>query len=159
MVCEHILLPESVEKLLSALSGAGFEAYAVGGCVRDSLLSKTPNDWDVTTSATPEQVKAVFDGYRVIETGIQHGTVGVLLDGELYEITTYRRDGEYLDNRHPSSVSYSTCIADDLSRRDFTVNAMAYNEERGIIDLFGGKEDLNSRRIVCVGNADRKSVV
>jgi len=144
-------LPAPVRQILSALNGCGFEAYAVGGCVRDTLLSKAPNDWDVTTSATPTQVKEVFSDRRVIETGIQHGTVGVLWDGEIYEITTYRCDGEYLDNRHPSSVTFSARIEDDLSRRDFTVNAMAYSPNGGFVDLFGGEEDLARGVIRCVG--------
>lgn len=144
-------IPEAVSQILSTLNGAGFEAYAVGGCVRDMLLARTPNDWDVTTSATPEAVERVFEGYRVIETGIQHGTVGLLLDGEVYEITTYRCDGEYLDNRHPSSVTFSRQIGDDLSRRDFTVNAMAYSPAHGFVDLYGGREDLSRGVIRCVG--------
>lgn len=147
----QIPLPEPVAKILSALNSHGFEAYAVGGCVRDSLLFRTPNDWDVTTSAHPREVEAVFEGCRVIETGIQHGTVGLLLDGNVYEITTYRSDGEYLDHRHPSSVTFSSHIEDDLSRRDFTVNAMAYHPECGFVDLFGGQQDLEYGMIRCVG--------
>ena len=116
-------LPAGVSRALSMLEDAGYEAFIVGGCVRDALMGVTPKDYDITTSALPEETKAVFREYRVIETGIQHGTVGLLLDGEIYEITTYRCDGEYLDNRHPSSVTFSPRIEDDLSRRDFTVNA------------------------------------
>lgn len=147
-----ITLPRSAEKALAMLSANGFEAYVVGGCVRDSLLGIAPNDWDITTSARPEETAACFSDYRVIETGIKHGTVGVLVDGMLLEITTYRNDGEYLDNRHPASVTFSTHIEDDLSRRDFTVNAMAYNPARGLVDLFGGREDLDARVIRCVGD-------
>ena len=148
--------PTPVEQILATLNDRGFEAYAVGGCVRDTLLSKAPNDWDVTTSATPAQIKEAFSDCRVIETGIQHGTVGVLLNGAVYEITTYRCDGEYLDNRHPSSVTFSANIADDLCRRDFTVNAMAYSPKSGFVDLFGGTEDLARGVIRCVGDPTKR---
>ena len=148
-----ITLPLPVARALSVLEACGFEAYTVGGCVRDSLLGRTPNDWDITTNATPEQMKACFDGFRVIETGIQHGTLTVIVDGMQLEITTYRNDGEYLDNRHPVQVTFSKKIEDDLSRRDFTVNAMAYHPQRGLVDLFGGKEDLKNRIIRAVGDA------
>lgn len=152
----EMLLPREVERALSLLEQNGYEAYVVGGCVRDSLLGRTPNDWDITTSAFPEEMQAVFQGYRVIETGIKHGTLGVLIDGTLLEITTYRSDGEYLDNRHPSYVTFSRSIADDLSRRDFTVNAMAYHPIRGLVDLFGGQEDLDRGIIRCVGNPTKR---
>lgn len=148
----QISLPTPVEKILSIINQHGYEAYVVGGCVRDALLSKTPHDWDITTSATPAEVEEVFRDHRVIETGIKHGTVGLLWEGEIYEITTYRCDGEYLDNRHPSSVTFSKNIEDDLSRRDFTVNAMAYSPRDGFVDLFGGREDLERGMIRCVGN-------
>ncbi len=147
-----ITLPSGAQKALETLAANGFEAYVVGGCVRDSLLGIAPNDWDITTSARPEETTACFFDYRVIETGIKHGTVGVLIDGMLLEITTSRNDGEYLDNRHPASVTFSTRIEDDLARRDFTVNAMAYNPERGLVDLYGGRADLAARVIRCVGN-------
>ncbi len=147
-----ITLPSQVKKALATLSANGFEAYVVGGCVRDSLLGIAPNDWDITTSAHPAKTMACFADYRVIETGIKHGTVGVLIDGMLLEITTYRNDGEYLDNRHPASVTFSAHVEDDLARRDFTVNAMAYNPTRGLVDLYGGLEDLAARRIRCVGD-------
>lgn len=148
-----ITLPLPVARALSVLEACGFEAYTVGGCVRDSLLGRTPNDWDITTNATPEEMKACFDGFRVIETGIQHGTLTVIVDGMQLEITTYRNDGEYLDNRHPVQVTFSKKIEDDLARRDFTVNAMAYHPQRGLVDLFGGKEDLKNRIICAVGDA------
>ena len=151
-----ILLPEEVDCALSLLEGRGYEAYVVGGCVRDSLLGRAPNDWDITTSALPEEMKSVFADYRVIETGIQHGTLGVLINGMLLEITTYRRDGEYLDNRHPSFVTFSKELSDDLSRRDFTVNAMAYHPTRGLVDLFDGRRDLDFGIIRCVGNPTKR---
>ena len=116
-----INLPPQVERAMYRLEKHGFEAFAVGGCVRDSILGRVPNDWDITTSARPEETAACFADFRVIETGIKHGTVGVLIDGMLLEITTYRCDGVYLDNRHPESVSFSSRVEDDLSRRDFTV--------------------------------------
>ncbi|MBE6590075.1 MAG: HD domain-containing protein [Ruminococcaceae bacterium] len=147
-----ILLPKKVAEALTLLERHGYEAYVVGGCVRDSLLGRAPNDWDITTSARPEEMQAVFDGYRVIETGIRHGTLSVLIDGMLLEITTYRSDGEYLDNRHPSYVTFSRAIEDDLSRRDFTVNAMAYHPVKGLVDLFGGRRDLDYGIVRCVGN-------
>ena len=148
----RITLPPSVLFAIERLESAGFEAYAVGGCVRDSLLGRVPNDWDITTSARPEQTAACFSDLRTIETGIQHGTLTVLVDGEPLEITTYRRDGAYADNRHPISVTFSSHIEDDLSRRDFTVNAMAYHPARGIVDPFGGRADLARSVISCVGD-------
>ena len=144
-------LPDTVTLALDMLESAGFEAYAVGGCVRDLCRGVLPHDYDITTSATPGEIEATFDGFRLIETGIKHGTVTVLVDGEPLEITTYRTDGKYLDNRHPSSVTFSRDIADDLSRRDFTVNAMAYSPRRGLCDIFGGRRDIERRVIECVG--------
>lgn len=148
----EIQLPASVRFAISRLESAGFEAYAVGGCVRDSLLCREPNDWDITTSARPEQTAACFADLRTIETGIQHGTLTVLVDREPLEITTFRRDGAYADNRHPISVTFSDSLADDLSRRDFTVNAMAYHPTRGLMDPFGGRADLSRAVIACVGD-------
>ncbi len=148
-----ITLPIPVARALSVLEACGYEGYTVGGCVRDSLLGRTPNDWDITTNATPEEMKACFKGFRVIETGIRHGTLTVIVDGMQLEITTYRNDGEYLDNRHPVQVTFSEKIEDDLSRRDFTVNAMAYHPKKGFVDLFGGREDLQSKTIRAVGDA------
>jgi len=151
-----IEIPSQVNTALSLLSKAGFEAFVVGGCVRDSLLGVAPYDWDITTSATPEETEKVFKNYRLIETGLQHGTVTVLIDKMPLEITTYRIDGKYSDNRHPDSVSFTRNLKDDLSRRDFTVNALAYNPEKGLVDCFGGVDDLNSKTIRCVGNADER---
>ncbi len=148
-----ITLPTPVSRALSVLEACGYEGYTVGGCVRDSLIGRSPNDWDVTTNATPEEMKACFKDLRVIETGIRHGTLTVIIDGMQLEITTYRNDGEYLDNRHPVQVTFSKKIEDDLSRRDFTVNAMAYHPERGLVDLFGGREDLQTKTIRAVGDA------
>ncbi|MBP3336992.1 MAG: CCA tRNA nucleotidyltransferase [Clostridia bacterium] len=146
-----LILPENVKYIINTLEENGFKAFAVGGCVRDSLLGKTPDDWDITTSAKPENVMALFK--KTVPTGIKHGTVTVLIDSIPYEVTTFRTDGKYTDSRHPESVSFAQNIEDDLSRRDFTVNAMAYNEERGLIDIFGGKKDLESKIIRCVGDA------
>lgn len=148
------ILPEKVEYILSMLENAGFSADIVGGSVRDLLLGKAPDDYDITTSATPEQTKAVFADYRTVDTGIKHGTVSVIIDGSPYEITTYRVDGEYKDSRHPESVSFTTRIEEDLSRRDFTVNAIAYSKKRGITDPFGGREDLENRIIRAVGDPE-----
>lgn len=146
-----IELPEKVNKIISTLLEHGYEAYAVGGCVRDSLLSRTADDWDITTSANPEEIKSLFK--RTIDTGIKHGTVTVLLDKESFEVTTYRIDGEYEDGRHPKKVEFTKSLAEDLRRRDFTINAMAYNEKDGLVDLFGGRKDLEEGIIRCVGNA------
>lgn len=146
----QIKLPEDVKLIIDVLEAAGFEAYAVGGCVRDSLLGREPNDWDITTNAKPSQIKQLF--HRTIDTGIEHGTVSVLIHGETYEITTYRIDGEYEDSRHPKQVEFTTELVEDLKRRDFTINAMAYNEKTGVVDEFGGIDDLRNGIIRCVGN-------
>lgn len=146
-----IQLPEKVKFILDTLHKAGYEGYAVGGCVRDSILGRKPDDWDITTSARPDQVKELFR--RTIDTGIQHGTVTVLLQREGFEVTTYRIDGEYEDSRHPKEVVFTASLAEDLKRRDFTINAMAYNEEEGMIDLFGGMEDMENGIIRAVGTA------
>lgn len=149
-----IHLPEDVKTILHTLQTAGHEAYAVGGCIRDSLLSRRPDDWDITTSARPEETKALFG--KTIDTGIQHGTVTVMCHGRGYEVTTYRVDGEYEDGRHPKAVTFTASLAEDLKRRDFTINAMAYNEEEGLVDLFGGREDLEREIIRCVGDPDER---
>ena len=143
-------LPDSVEKIIHTLETAGYEAYAVGGCVRDALLGLTPDDWDITTSAEPEEVKALFS--RTIDTGIKHGTVTVRLNGKSFEVTTYRIDGKYEDGRHPEEVTFTKSLEEDLKRRDFTINAMAVNDRTGIVDLFGGQEDLKAGIIRCVGD-------
>lgn len=149
-------MPKNVDIAINLLQSAGFEAYAVGGCVRDSLLGKTPNDWDITTSAKPEDMKSVFADFHCIDTGIKHGTVTVVIDGEPLEITTFRLDGEYEDNRHPKSVTFTSNLRADLGRRDFTVNAMAYSKKTGTVDLFGGQNDLKNKIIRCVGDPDRR---
>lgn len=149
-----IQLPENVEKIINTLEAAGFEAYAVGGCVRDSLLGRIPNDWDITTSAKPEETKALFK--KTFDTGIKHGTISVLLDHVVYEVTTYRIDGEYEDSRHPKSVVFTTLLSEDLRRRDFTINAMAYNPRAGLVDLYEGQEDIKRKVIRCVGNAEER---
>ncbi len=148
----NISIPENVMTALTILDQNGYSAYTVGGCVRDSLLEKVPYDWDICTSATPEQTKECFTGYRVIPTGVKHGTITVIIEQPL-EITTFRIDGDYLDNRRPSEVSFTRNLKDDLCRRDFTVNAMALDKSCSLTDLYGGREDLERRLIRCVGNA------
>lgn len=154
-------IPVGAQYIIEKLNNAGHEAYIVGGCVRDSILGKLPNDWDITTSATPYEVKDIFR--RTIDTGIQHGTVTVLVDKSIvakdtkfqdysFEVTTYRVDGEYQDHRRPNSVEFTTSLEEDLKRRDFTINAMAYNDTEGVIDIFGGMKDLDEGVIRCVGN-------
>ena len=147
-------MPVQVEEILGKLREHGYEAFAVGGCVRDAILGRIPGDWDITTSAHPEEVKQVFG--HTIDTGLQHGTVTVMRDHIGYEITTYRIDGEYEDGRHPKEVVFTAELREDLRRRDFTINAMAYSHETGIVDIFGGTEDLAARRIRCVGDAGER---
>ncbi len=149
-----IVLPGKVDEIIKTLRNAGFEAYAVGGCVRDLLLMRRPNDWDITTNAKPEEVKALFK--RTFDTGIKHGTVTVILKGEHFEVTTYRVDGVYEDGRHPKEVTFTRSLKEDLKRRDFTINALAYNEEEGLIDEFNGREDLKNGVIRAVGNAEER---
>ncbi len=150
----RICLPKQVNTILHILHTAGYEAYAVGGCVRDSLLGKEPDDWDITTSARPFQVKELFR--HTVDTGIRHGTVTVLFQGEGFEVTTYRIDGVYEDARHPSEVTFTADLKEDLRRRDFTINAMAYNETEGLVDAFGGIQDLKEGVIRCVGDAEER---
>ena len=145
-------LPVFVSEVLDKLTSCGYEAYCVGGCVRDHLLGQCPDDYDVTTSALPEQIISVFRGYKLLTVGIKHGTVTIIIDGHPVEVTTFRCDGDYIDHRHPDKVSFTSRLEDDLSRRDLTINAMAYNPATGIIDPFGGREDLKSGIIRCVGN-------
>lgn len=147
----RIALPKDVKHIIDVLMENGYEAYAVGGCVRDSILGRVPGDWDITTSALPMQVKGLFR--RTVDTGIQHGTVTVMLGRNGYEVTTYRIDGKYEDSRHPESVEFTPKLEEDLKRRDFTINAMAYNDEHGIVDIFDGVGDLQRKIIRCVGNA------
>lgn len=149
-----IQIPEKVNRIISTLAAAGHEAYAVGGCVRDAILGREPADWDITTSADPMEVKALFP--RTIDTGIQHGTVTVMLGKEGFEVTTYRVDGEYEDCRHPKEVQFTKSLLEDLKRRDFTINAMAYNESEGLVDEFDGIGDLNRGVIRCVGDAEER---
>jgi len=149
-----ITLPSKVTQIIQTLRSANFSAYAVGGCVRDSILGRNPNDWDITTSAKPEEVKALFP--KTIDTGIQHGTVTVMLQKEGFEVTTYRIDGEYEDSRHPKEVTFTASLEEDLKRRDFTINAMAYNEEEGLVDIFGGMADIENQVIRCVGDAKER---
>ncbi|MBR3040276.1 MAG: CCA tRNA nucleotidyltransferase [Lachnospiraceae bacterium] len=145
-----ITMPKEAAKIIQILNKAGHEAYIVGGCVRDCLLGKEPKDWDITTSALPEEVKSLF--HRTIDTGIQHGTVTVMMNHIGYEVTTYRIDGEYEDGRHPKEVTFTRSLGEDLRRRDFTINAMAYNETDGLVDLFDGQRDLKDGIIRCVGD-------
>lgn len=153
-----VKLPRYVSEIIAKLEQAGYDAYAVGGCVRDMLLGKEPQDYDVTTSALPYQTEKVFEGYRIIETGLKHGTVTVLSEGKPIEITTFRIDGEYTDHRRPDVVSFTASLEEDLKRRDFTVNAMAYSESRGVIDCFGGRDDLEKGVIRCVGEPGKRFV-
>lgn len=145
-----IELPQKVRVILDRLRQGGYEGYAVGGCVRDALLGRIPHDWDITTSAKPLETKSLFE--RTIDTGIQHGTVTVMIDHEGFEVTTYRIDGEYEDSRHPKEVAFTANLIEDLKRRDFTINAMAYNETDGLVDEFDGVKDLKEKKIRCVGD-------
>ncbi len=149
----EITIPRGAKKIIAALNDAGFEAYVVGGCVRDSLLGREPKDWDICTNAKCDEVKSSLE-LRTVDTGIKHGTVTVLADDGAYEVTTYRRDGDYSDNRHPDSVEFVNELREDLARRDFTVNAMAYNQAKGLVDEFGGLSDIENKLIACVGVAD-----
>lgn len=149
-----IAIPQTVKTLINILEASSFEAYAVGGCVRDSLMNQIPNDWDICTSALPDRMKQCFKNFRAVETGLKHGTLTVIVDGESYEITTFRKDGEYRDHRHPEQVEFVSDLQTDLSRRDFTVNAMAVHPEKGVVDFYGGIDDLNKKLIRCVGNPD-----
>ena len=149
-------IPKQIEEVLEKLEKAGFEAYIVGGCVRDGIMGKTAHDYDITTSAEPCETERVFADCRVVETGIKHGTVTVLYKGMSVEITTFRVDGDYPDGRHPEKVAFSRNLKDDLARRDFTMNAIAYSPRRGIIDIFGGESDIKGRIIRCVGDPEKR---
>ena len=151
-----INIPKDVENVLNILTDNGHKAYVVGGCVRDSLMGREPDDWDVTTDASPKRIKELFSSFRTVDTGIEHGTVLIVSGKTPVETTTFRIDGEYSDNRHPDSVTFTKHVEDDLARRDFTINAMAYNHKDGIIDPFGGKDDLENKIIRCVGDPDRR---
>lgn len=148
----YIELPGNVRFILHMLREAGHEAYVVGGCVRDSIMGRKPHDWDICTSAKPEQVIEIFNHYKVIPTGLKHGTVTIMKNDKPYEITTYRVDGEYDDARHPKDVTFTTSLEEDLSRRDFTMNALAYNNNNDLVDLFGGVNDIKNGIVRCVGN-------
>ncbi|MDO4553577.1 MAG: CCA tRNA nucleotidyltransferase [Lachnospiraceae bacterium] len=147
-----IKIPQHANYIIKTLQHYGYEAYIVGGCVRDAVLNKEPADWDITTSAKPLQIKSIFQ--KTVDTGLKHGTVTVLMEKEPFEVTTYRIDGEYEDHRRPNEVRFTTSLEEDLKRRDFTINAMAYNDTDGLVDLFGGMDDLNRKRIRCVGHPD-----
>ena len=147
-----IKLPVDVRMIIDKIEKAGFSAYAVGGCVRDSLLQKEPQDWDICTNALPNDVLRIFADFHTFDAGIKHGTVSVVVNSVVYEITTFRIDGEYFDNRHPEKVEFTDDLVTDLSRRDFTVNAMAYSERTGLVDPFDGAYDLELMAIRCVGN-------
>ena len=152
-------LPEAAAQVIGRLNAQGYEAYAVGGCVRDTLLGREPKDWDICTSAEPAEVERAFSDMpssRIVETGLQHGTVTVVVDHVPYEVTTYRADGVYTDHRHPDSVRFVRSLKEALARRDFTINAMAYHPEEGLKDFFGGREDLEARVIRCVGAAEKR---
>lgn len=151
-----INIPPQVINILNLLQNAGYQAFCVGGAVRDSLMGIEPGDWDITTSATPEQIADVFSDYKIIETGIRHGTLTVIIDSKPYEITTYRIDGEYGDNRHPQSVTFTASLKDDLARRDFTVNAIAYNPASGIVDYYGGQDHIYNSIIKTVGDPNKR---
>ena len=149
-------LPAGAELVIRRLHDAGFQAYVVGGCVRDTLLDKKPKDWDVCTNALPQQMQQVFADCHVVETGLQHGTLTVMYHHEPFEVTTFRVDGEYTDHRHPDEVIFVTDVKDDLSRRDFTVNAMAWSPETGLVDAFDGQGDLARKLIRCVGDPKKR---
>ena len=149
-----IVLPKNVKLIIDILNKNNFEAFIVGGCVRDSIIRLTPHDWDICTNAKPEEIKKCFEFFNTFDSGIKHGTISIVIDGEVYEVTTYRIDGTYSDNRRPDSVTFTSDIAKDLARRDFTINAMAYNEQCGLIDPYSGRNDLLDKIIRCVGNSD-----
>lgn len=151
-----LFIPEKCNFIFEALEKRGFQCFAVGGCVRDALMGNTPADWDFTTDALPEEIEECFKDYTTIDIGKRFGTICVISHGEPYEITTFRCDGEYTDSRHPDSVSFSKTITEDLSRRDFTINSMAYSPKTGIVDPFLGKEDLESKLIRCTGKATER---
>lgn len=152
----EICLPQKVKFIIDKIYEQGYEAFIVGGCVRDSILGIEPNDYDITTNATPNQIINIFRNFKIIDNGIKHGTVGVIIDSEVYEITTYRIEGEYENNRRPKEVEFTQNIVEDLKRRDFTINAIAYNDKLGIVDKFGGIEDIKNKLVKTVGNPDER---
>jgi len=145
-------LTQNVERLINIAKSYGFDAYAVGGCVRDSLIGLTPKDWDITINCPPEKTKEIFKDFKTFDTGIKYGTVSVMIEEEIFEVTTFRAEKEYKDFRHPDELTFSDDINEDLKRRDFTVNAMAYNPSKGLVDLFGGQNDLENKILRCVRN-------
>jgi len=149
-----MIIPKNAEYIIETLISSGYEAYIVGGCVRDLVMKVRPYDWDITTDARPEDIKRIFADFKTIDTGIKHGTVAVRIEGCNYEITTYRTEGKYRSNRKPESVIFIDSLQEDLKRRDFTINAMAYNKYEGLIDLFGGQKDIENNLIRCVGDPD-----
>jgi len=151
-----MIMPENAEYIIDTLYKSGYKAYIVGGCVRDFLLGEEPHDWDITTDARPEDVKQIFSHLKTVDTGLKHGTVTLIIEGDSFEITTYRTEGSYIMNRKPENVTFVTSLREDLKRRDFTVNAMAYNHIDGLKDYFGGKDDLKSGIIRCVGDPDQR---
>lgn len=153
---EYVMMPAYVSQIFSVLAERGHEAYAVGGCVRDYLMNQIPSDWDLCTSAKPWEIKACFNDYQTIDTGMKHGTVTILIDGNPVEITTYRIDGEYKDGRHPEEVEFTGSLQEDLARRDFTINAMAFHPDKGVTDPFGGVMAVRNREITCVGIPDKR---
>ena len=154
MTDTKLFIPDDAQEIIEKLEKAGHSAYIVGGCVRDAVLGNAPHDYDLCTSATPEQMKEILKGHTTYDTGLKHGTITVAGDSDMYEVTTYRIDGEYEDNRHPTSVQFVDKVELDLSRRDFTMNAMAYNHESGLVDPYGGLVDIKNKLIRCVGNAN-----
>ncbi|MDD6489698.1 MAG: hypothetical protein PUG48_07785, partial [Clostridia bacterium] len=151
-----INLPNGVQKIISTLAEKGYNSYAVGGCIRDSIMNKKPSDWDICTSSMPEETLSTLGKHNIIKNGLKHGTVTVRFDGVSYEITTFRVDGEYSDNRHPNNVKFVRNLKDDLARRDFTINAMAYNDSDGLCDYYGGLDDIKNKIIRCVGDPDKR---
>lgn len=148
----NIVLPKNVKIIIDILNNNNFEAFIVGGCVRDSVIGLAPHDWDICTNAKPEEIKKCFENFNTFDSGIKHGTISIVIDGEVFEVTTYRIDGTYSDNRRPDTVTFTSDISKDLARRDFTINAMAYNEQSGLIDPYGGRNDLSEKIVRCVGN-------
>ena len=153
---KKIVLSEFAEEIIKKLEAAGYEAYAVGGCVRNSIMEIPVSDYDIAASSIPEETKKVFRGYKIAETGIKHGTVTVMHKGNTAEITTFRTDGRYTDYRHPENVSFTPNLKEDLARRDFTVNAIAFSDSKGIVDIFDGVKDINANMLRCVGDAEKR---
>lgn len=152
----NILLPQDVKYIIDKFYDNGYEAFIVGGCVRDCIIGLEPTDYDITTNAKPDEIKEIFKSFKTIDVGIKHGTVSVIIDSNAYEITTYRVEGEYVNNRKPKEVSYTTNLEEDLKRRDFTINAMAYNDRVGLVDIFNSLDDIENRLIKAVGNPDKR---